>query len=379
MIRARRSTVLFLLWLPTLAWSAEPFRYQEGKHAQGELKYYNGLPVLSVAGTPEEIGEQIGVLTAQPMQRLVQFPAEALKSAGVGFLMPQLSRLSQAMLPHFPPDYRKELETMARHAGLDLRLGVIGNTMPDILKLAGCATLIVEPDRSDVQGPLFGRNLDYPTFGFLQEYSLVSVYRPKGKHAFAAIGFPGMVGCLTGINDAGLTIATLEVYVSKDGSPRFNPTGVPYTLCYRRILEECTTVAEAERLLRSVKRTTMNNLAVCDKVGGAVLEISPKSVVVRRPVDHLCACTNHFRTDAMGVAGAMRCRRYDILDQSSRLPKLGLADVARKLHATNQGIHTMQTMIFEPASLRLHLAIGETPSSALPLQVLDLAPFLAAK
>ena len=36
----------------------------------------------------------------------------------------------------------------------------------------------------------------------------------------------------------------------------------------------------------------------------------------------------------------------------------------------------LQTMIFEPAVLKLHLAIGKCPSSALPLQPIDLGPLL---
>jgi hypothetical protein len=48
--------------------------------------------------------------------------------------------------------------------------------------------------------------------------------------------------------------------------------------------------------------------------------------------------------------------------------------MAEKMDAVNQGPLTIQTMIFEPDSLRLHLAIGSCPSSKLPLKELDLAP-----
>src|SRR5205085_6318195 len=109
--------------------------------------------------------------------------------------------------------------------------------------------------RSATGQPLFGRNLDYPTLGFLHEYTLVTVYRPTGKHAFVSIGFPGFIGCLSGMNDAGLTIAILEVYQTRDESPAFDAQGTPFALCFRRVLEECSTAAEAEALLRSMKRT----------------------------------------------------------------------------------------------------------------------------
>ena len=54
-------------WLGTgQAAGAEPFRYPEARFGKGELRYVNGLPVLTVAGTPEEMGEQVGKLAALP-------------------------------------------------------------------------------------------------------------------------------------------------------------------------------------------------------------------------------------------------------------------------------------------------------------------------
>ena len=44
---------------------------------------------------------------------------------------------------------------------------------------------------------------DFPPFGLLDRFGLVTVARPTGLHAFAAVGFPGMMGVL-GMNDAGV-------------------------------------------------------------------------------------------------------------------------------------------------------------------------------
>jgi hypothetical protein len=374
----RRALPLFLFCLcaPALARGAEPRPYAAGKYGHGELSYINGLPVLRVAGTPEEIGEQIGKLTAQPLTRLMEYPKHLVKALGISVALPVLVAVGNSMTPQFPPDHLKELNALAKSCGLDRDLGILGNTLPDLAKIGGCSTLYVGAERSTTGAPLLGRNLDYFTGGILQDYSLVIVYQPRGKHAFVSIGFPGLVGCLSGMNDAGLTLATLEVNSARDGAPHFDGRGVPYTLALRRVLEECTTVAQAEQLLRSLRRTTMNNLAICDLKDGAVFEMTPKSLVVRRSVAGLCACTNHFRTQEL--ATATRCRRYDVLDQCRQLPLVSLAELAKKLDAANQGEGTLQTMIFEPTARRLHLAIGRPPSSRLPLRVLELAPFFAA-
>ena len=159
---------------------------------------------------------------------------------------------------------------------------------------------------------------------------------------------------------------------TKDGSPSFNPEGTPFALCFRRILEECTTIEEASKLLRSMKRTTCVNLAICDLKTAAVFEITPKNLFVRSSENGLCLCTNHFRTSAL--ATSTDCPRYRVLEKSQEMSRLTLRDVAEKMDAVSQGPLTIQTMIFEPAFLRMHLAIGSCPSSKLPLKKLDLAP-----
>jgi hypothetical protein len=363
-----------LSWAPLSAWASEPFRYPEGKCGKGSLKYINDLPVLMVEGTPEEMGEQVGVLGIKPATKLLSYPKEILKDVGAGATYPLLAATGKSMVPHFPPDQLKEFEAAAKASGVDRDLLVVGNTMFDIKKLIACSTLIVEPERSATGQILFGRNLDFPTCGFLQDYTLVRVSKPAGKHAFAAITFPGLMGCLSGINDAGLSVAVLEVYESADDSVKLDPTGIPYAMCFRWVLEECTTVAEAEKALKDMKRTTLVNLAVCDTKGGAVLEITPKQVVLRPADRGLCACTNHFRSK--GLCTSTDCDRYAKLEKCQEMPKLDIGDIAKNLNAVNQGELTLQTMIFEPASLKLHLAFGKCPSSQLPLKTLDLKPLL---
>jgi predicted choloylglycine hydrolase len=283
------------------------------------------------------------------------------------------------LLPQFPRDHLAELDAFAKKAQIDRDLLIGVNTMVDAYRGGfGCSSLLVSPERSKAGGPLFGRNLDFYTQGTLHRYSLVIVCRPRGKRAFASVGFPGMFGCLSGMNDAGLALAVHEVFIAGDGASLFNPRGTPYTLVFRRVLEECATVDEAERLVRSTGRTTLFNLALCDRHGGVVLEATPRTVAVRRGEDGILACTNHFRSAELGTVFRYSWR-HQALMASRQIPQLDLADVARKLHEVNQGRLTLQTMVFEPATLRLHLAIGACPSSALPLKALDLKPLLEGR
>jgi hypothetical protein len=371
------SGLFFLIFstIPAAALADDQFRFTEAKHGKGELRYLNHLPVLTVEGTPEEMGEQLGTLGTVSALELQLYFKQLVKHQGLESALPLLMRMGKMMEGRFPPDHLRELDAAVKAGGLgpDLRdLAVTGNVFWDIKGMGGCSALVVEPNRSATGGMLFGRNFDMPTFGILDKFTIVMIYRPAGKHAFACVGFPGLVGVVSGINDAGLALACLDVRETSDGSPRFNAAGTPYPLLFRRMLEECSDVAEAERLLREAQRTTMLNLTVCDKQRSAVFEMTPKTFNVRPAVDGLCACTNHFRTSDLTTG--VQCKRWDTLQKSWDTPKLALRDVARQLDAVNQGPMTVQTMIFEPAALKLHLAIGICPTSALPMKELELAP-----
>ncbi len=54
--------------------------------------------------------------------------------------------------------------------------------------------------------------------------------------------------------------------------------------------------------------------------------------------------------------------------------KIGVEDVHERLDAANLGNFTLQTMVFEPATLKLHLAIGELPASRGAFRTVDLGP-----
>jgi isopenicillin-N N-acyltransferase-like protein len=371
-------------WLGTPAQGAEPFRFPEGKFGKGELKYINDLPVLTVEGTPEEIGAAAGALALKPGARMAGYPEELLTQYGAHFLWRHFIRAGERMASRFPDDYRTEMDAMAGSSGVNPVYAVVGNTIFDLKKLFACSAMLVDADRSATGAPLLGRNLDYPSLGYAQEYSLVTVYKPAGaKHAFVSIGFPGLVGCLSGMNDAGLSLSILEVFQVRFGERRFDATGTPYALCYRRLLEECSTIEEARRMLESMHRTSTTNLVLADKDGVATFEITPERVIVRPAQNGVSSCTNHFTSDVLRPRRERdqyrSNERFQILRSAEARPeKLGLDELHRALHAARQPEETMQTMIFEPAKLRLHLAIGSCPSSACEMKTLDLEPLFKA-
>jgi isopenicillin-N N-acyltransferase like protein len=370
-----RCLLVLAILVPTSA-AAEKRPFTEDKFEKGELRYINDLPVLIVAGSPEEMGRQKGALTGMVIPKIEEYPKRLMHYADTDpDREKKLRAMAEALVPQIPAEHRAEIRAFAQQTKLEHQwdLGVLGNVMVDIYRGGfACSSIIVDAEHSTTHGPLFGRNLDFYTLGLIDDYNLVTVHRPTGKHAFATIGFPGLFGCVSGMNDAGLALAVHEVWMSRDKASMFNPKGVPYTFCFRRILEECATVEEAEKLLRATERTTLLNLAVCDRKDAAVFEMTPKTLAVRHGEGGLCLCTNHFRTD--DLATIKWCFRYNTLARSYKQLPMSVKDVAERLHLVNMNKMTVQSMIFEPDPLILNLSIAPPPATSQPMKKLELQP-----
>jgi hypothetical protein len=354
-----------------LAKSAGESAFVAKKVDGAELRFVGNVPVAILSGMPEEMGRQHGELLAGPGAAIAAFPERFAEEFGVAAFWPLVTQAGKTLVMQAPERHQHELAAISNHSDLSSDKLAVGNTLLELRRL-GCSAVVVEPERSATGGPIFGRNFDFLTLGELDKYSMVIVYRPEGKHAFASVGFPGMVGAISGMNDAGLALGTLDVERSGDKSRKFNPTGVPLAFVFRRIMEECATVDEAETLLRSIKPTTWMNLTVCDRNGGATFEITPDHIGRRDDEEGLVRCTNHFRCEGMSVGE--ECQRYDKLVEFDAERAIDVSAVHRRLDAANQGDLTLQTMVFEPRELALHLAIGKPPVSDDPLVKIELAP-----
>ncbi len=354
----------------------DEFRYPEREASGGRLTYVNDLPVMFLEGTSEQIGRQQAALTGDVIGPLTEMPRRTLARLGGEKYWPVVAAMSKVLMQSAPPHMRSELDTFIKTAKLDRDALYVANSMIELRRMGGCSAFVVTPKRSKTGELIFGRNFDFPPLGVLHKYHCVLVVKTKGKRPFVSVGYPGLVGVISGMNDAGLTVATLDVYQSGDHSPYFDSTGVPLALTYRRILEECANVEEAEKLLKSVHRTTYMNLAVADASRAVVFEITPKQVGVRTQEDNILTCTNHFRLEGLCVdKDCYRIKRLSLLAQKT--PKFGIDDIQRAMHSVNQGPLTLQTMIFEPRQLRLHLALGGVgPVSNKPLKTLEVGPWL---
>ena len=372
--------VLFICCLSISSVRADELKsFPAAKHKAGELRYIDHVPVLTLRGKPAEMGEQFGILAIRNAPNLTGLHQQFLKDSGQEAAYPFIVSLAKDLKKGFPKHHLEEMEAAALAADRDENRLYFANTIADLSSGLGCSTVVVQKERSSTGAPLFGRNFDWlPTKG-ITEHTLVVVYKGEGKHAFAAITVTPIEGVVSGMNDAGLSVTINEISLKKSkDKAAFNWKGTPLLLAFRRVLEECTTVAEAEKLLRGMERTTSACLTLCDKDGGAVFEMTPKNLEVRPPENGVCCCTNHFRSDKLMLEN--KCWRFDKLAPLYKeSEKLGVKEVFGRLDDVHQGKATLQSMVFEPKDRILHFAYGEGPSTRKDVHRLDLGKLFDEK
>src|SRR5207248_1360519 len=122
---------VFLLLSPALVRSEEPFRFPEATHGKGALKYVNDIPILTLAGKPEEIGEQLGVLALKPAAPKIETFKKVLKQHRLDIIMPVVVKFGEALYKKWPENYQKEFEAMVKASGVDRELLLIASTFSD--------------------------------------------------------------------------------------------------------------------------------------------------------------------------------------------------------------------------------------------------------
>lgn len=331
------------------------------------------LPVIELAGTDDRIGAEHG-------RRL----GETIRDLHANYLNAYFSSPGQRVLamaaaaafePRVAPEHLAEIRALAKETKIDARQMLLAQCFLDLSAMTACSTVALPAEASPDGVPRFGRNLDFPSFDVADKATVVLVYKPTGgRYAFAAVGWPGMCGVLSGMNEHGLTLANMEVTRG-----RRLPTAMPYVLLYRTVLERCRTVDEATALLEKTPRQSANNLMLMDAEGGrAVAEITPEKVTVRRGMaGQALFSTNHQRGDDTDTAG--RCPRYDSMHDASagQFGRIDVKAIETMLAAASQRKLTLQSMVFEPSNRVIYLSAGQDAARK-PFHRLDLKPRFVA-
>lgn len=336
--------------------------FTEGTAPGGVLLLGEDLPLAELQGTPEEIGRAAGTIFKDAIRAVRE---ETIAEYRHEF--ETIRERARGLEARIPERFHRELVAAASASGAPLADLELANLVVD-----ACCTAFVASGSATPSGRLvFARNMDFTPAHVLGPSTVVTLYRSPGKKALVSIGWPGVNGVISGMNEDGLCAAILIQFGASS-----DRAGVP--LCYRvrQLLEECSSVAEARAFYAKNVAASGHYVMVADRSTGAVLG----SGVARSPrEDGFLTCSNEAPCAfAPEVQSEDRARALDDLIHAHR-GELD-PDMARRILGATYVEHmNAQAMVFEPATLTLWLSRGTTlrPAATQGAVRVELAPAFA--
>ena len=269
---------------------------------------YQGFTIVWLAGTPFEMGKQQGELLHDELKAGIDW---LNKYHLIDILLPlaQFLGLTDLARNNSYPDIVEEcrgLETAAGDVGWTLDICLLlnfGDVLVEFLMdgfpparaaAPGC-TQIVAADDATVDGRLYhARSLDWSEIDYLLDYPVIFVRQPDGGIPHAYIGFPGNLSPYSGINAAGLSIASDEV--DPLDNSQHDRVGRSHVQMQAMLLKQANNLDEAKAFIEEQDHMTVEIITVADgpNRAAAVFEMTATAIGIRELQDGVVYTTNHF-------------------------------------------------------------------------------------
>ena len=192
---------------------------------------------------------------------------------------------------HMPDTFdfvsQKYDRAMNYHAAHD-----IGHALQN-LALVGCTSFATEDEDGQL---VVGRNFDFYVGDGFAENKIVALVKPDSGYAFLSVTWPGMIGVVSGMNQAGLTITL-------NAAPSEVPTSsaTPISILAREILQYAATIDEALTIAKKRQTFVSESLLIASARddAAAIIEKTPHEAHLFRSEKFPLVCSNHFQSDAL--------------------------------------------------------------------------------
>ena len=186
----------------------------------GQLREHQGQRILRVWGTPEQMGHAHGYWLRDSILEIVDgyaldvIPPSMLDTAGtlystVAHVPPRLKREAEGIVAGMKAAGGAHIERLDR----DLRASdlLVLNAMTDLLSI-GCSSVSAWGSSTEAAPQLHGapimvRNLDWSEDEDLLRNQVIFVFEPEAadRQPVVSVAFAGYIGCLSCMNEAGVS------------------------------------------------------------------------------------------------------------------------------------------------------------------------------
>ncbi|MEC7566686.1 MAG: C45 family peptidase [Planctomycetota bacterium] len=347
------------------------------------------FPEITVAGTPREMGRQLGEACREQVRGFCDYALTAVnKTVAIpAALATRIANESMAYVQRFSPHLLEELEGLAESADVsveDLMLLQVRNQFHDGM-VQGCTAVALAADVTQGGRTLVAQNWDADPA--LDAFTVVLTRRPQTDPAYMSVTQAGLISYI-GMNAAGFAAC-----VNTLPAPA-RDVGVPHYFSLRTMFEQ-STCAAAVAQLESAHRAIPVNIMTTSDSGPANIEGYVDEVRVVDGDKYLvhtnhCLCSDREWINAefpeLIQSHARQQRMTELLDKSpswsvSRLQEL-LSDhdafpkgICR--HANDHPRHgfwvTVFSVIMDPEAGKMYLTRGNPCSEVYETYDLDVS------
>jgi hypothetical protein len=168
----------------------------------------------------------------------------------------------------------------------------IGHALQN-LQLVECTSFGVWSGKSKDSSLLVGRNFDFYAGDDFAENKIICFEKPDLGYAFMMVTWGGMIGCVSGMNEKGLTVT---INAAKSDIP-FSAR-MPVSILAREILQYAKNINAAYAIAKSRETFVSESILIgsAEDNKAVIIEKSPSAIALYDPHADYIICTNHFQS-----------------------------------------------------------------------------------
>ena len=364
---------------PKEAPAKAPAAIAAGKVEHGKVERINETWVVSVWGTPKQMGNAYGTLLGPVIKRVISdlihngFGKEEEAYANI-------RRGSRTMAEHQPKEFIAELRACAEAAKVDLDDLLMLQYFGDVrraIKGPGasflCTSFAIMPPWTRGKRCIVGRNLDYFDHGVGNYASILAHYRPTGRIPFVTVTWVGVANGWTLLNEKGIVCSNNTAL----GDGKHSLEGISTCYLLRVVAENADTVAKGVAMVKKGPRACGTNMLIAggEPMDAAICEFDHERIIVRKPTGGFVGAANSFQTLLNNWGGGtMYWGRLGVVRELMKKHR-GRIDVgtdiagAEGVPITGMNLHSAMV---DCTDRRLRVRMGKIPAHKLPARTFRL-------
>ncbi|MFN7181211.1 MAG: C45 family autoproteolytic acyltransferase/hydrolase [Planctomycetota bacterium] len=322
------------------------------------LTHINNVPIIVLSGHPKYY-----------MQKYAQYFGDVIKIYPL--LLPyffpspkkfdEFKNIAKQNAKFIPRFYLRELRYLSKYSGIKFEDLIYIHTFSDYFNYPGsflCSAFVVSKQKSKINKIIIGRNLDY-FVPFLKDLTVIHLFKNRGKKYFS-IGFLGVLGIYSGMNEQGIVISNLLALNPKE-KPK--PIGIPSSFLYRKILHTQSTFLDAVKMIKNTYKPFSNNILISDANNSMVIEAFGDKMRIRKFNRGYVYTTNYILSK--DIRGKKHIgKRYRFMNNVAKTKKkLAVDDIKQILDGVAIKYMTQHSIIFIPEDKKVYFAYGKIPST----------------